>query len=310
MPDTSPVVVVTGANGLVGDRLCHALVDRGAQVRALVRRAGTAPVLTGVTEHVGDFTDPDVAREVVAGADAVVSTVHPMGSDRQVQQQVAVEGTPVLARAARDAGVARFVHVSTVAVYDTSPDVGDVHDDSALVGDDGGDYPVTKRDTDHALAEVGGLTLVLVRPPAILGAGPTSIWNAVRPARAVAGERRAVPDKTWPWVHVDDLAALLADVATGAVATSDDPEQGLVEGGTTAVLVAGEPATWRDYMGTVTDVLGLEPDWTDEPAWTGRVVVDRARRWGWAPTVDLATALEELRAGLRSGSDVRDGSGA
>ena len=299
MPDSSPVVVVTGANGLVGERLCHALVSRGAQVRAVVRRAGTAPALDGVTEHVGDFPDPDVAREVVAGADAVVTTVHPMGSDRQVQQQVAVEGTPVLARAARDAGVPRFVHVSTVAVYDTSPGVGDLVDDSALVGDDGGDYPVTKRDTDLALAEVGGMTTVLVRPPAILGAGPTSIWNTIRPARMRAGQQDANPAKTWAWVHVDDLAALLADLATGAVATSDDPEQGPVEGATTPVLLAGEHATWREYLGTVADASGFEPVWTDEPVWTGRVLTDRARRWGWTPTVALADALAELDRGLR-----------
>ena len=35
--------------------------------------------------------------------------------------------------------------------------------------------------TDAALAQVGGLTTVLVRPPAIMGAGDTSVWNTLRP---------------------------------------------------------------------------------------------------------------------------------
>ena len=146
-----------------------------------------------------------------------------MGSDYEVQHQVAVEGTPVPARAARDAGVPRFAHVSTAGVYDRSPGVGDVSDDSPVVGHDGGDYPVTKRDTDRALAEVDGITRVLVRSPAILGVGETSVWNTLRPAGVRDGNRQDNPDKSFAWVHVDDLASLIADVATAAAEPGGRP---------------------------------------------------------------------------------------
>jgi 2-alkyl-3-oxoalkanoate reductase len=301
MVPAAPVVVVTGANGLVGTAVCRALVERSVQVRAVVRRAGSAPPLDGVTEHVGDFADESLARSVAQGAAAVVTTVHPMGSSREVQYRVGAEGTAVLARAARDAGVARLVHVSTAGVYDRSAGVGDVAEDGALLPEGSGDYPDTKNAADVALAQVDGLTTVLVRPPAIMGAGDTSIWNTLRPQEIRDGERRANPAKTFAWVHVDDLAALVADVATGAVATADDPERGPVAGGTTPVIVAGEPATWRDYLGTVTDALGVEPEWTDEPVWTGQLLTDRARGWGWVPRVTLARAMDELRQGLATG---------
>jgi uncharacterized protein YbjT (DUF2867 family) len=61
MADSSPVVVVTGANGLVGTAVCRTLVERSAPVRAVVRGAGSAPALDGVTEHVGDFADESLA---------------------------------------------------------------------------------------------------------------------------------------------------------------------------------------------------------------------------------------------------------
>ena len=302
MTDTeSPVVVVTGANGLVGARVCAALASRGATVRAVVRRTGSAPDLEGVTESVGEFHDPAFAGSVVEGADAVVTTVHPMGSDRATQQLVGVEGTAVIARAARDAGVPLLVHVSTAGVYDRSPGVGDVDEAAALVGDDANDYAVTKRDTDAALAAVDGLTRVLLRPPAILGAGESSVWNTLRPAgiRDDESERHALPDQTFAWVHVDDLAALAADVATGRIPAADDPAKGPVAGGCTPVNVAAGPATLRDYVGTVTKALGVEPVWDEGAAWTGQIVAERARGWGWTPTVDLDGALGELAEGLR-----------
>ena len=295
------LVVVTGANGFVGSHVCAALVERGAAVRAVVRRPGTAPDLPGVEERVGEFGDPTFATDVVQGADAVVTTVHPMASDRAAQEQVAVQGTPLLARAARDAGVERLVHVSTAAVYDRSPGVGDVDEDAALVGDDANDYALTKRDADAALAAIDGITRVLVRPPAILGAGESSVWNTLRPAevRDDEAERHGVPDQTFAWVHVTDLAAFIADVATGHVADSADPARGPVSGGCVAVNVASGPATVRDYLGTVTRALGVDPTWEDGPGWTGQIVADRARGWGWEPQVGIEQALAEVENGLR-----------
>jgi hypothetical protein len=48
----------------------------------------------------------------------------------------------------------------------------------------------------------------------------------------------------------------------------------------------------------VGEAVGISPEWTDEPVWTGQLVTDRARRWGWAPRVGLDRALAELRQGL------------
>jgi 2-alkyl-3-oxoalkanoate reductase len=296
-----PVVVVTGANGLVGSHVVTALAERGARVRAVVRRVGTAPQAPGVEEHVGEFGDPAFADEVVAGADALVTTVHPLGSGRDDQRRVGLDGTLVVAEAAVAAAVPLLVHVSTAAVYDRSPGVGDVTEESAPVADDADDYAVVKRDLDDALGRLRGTTRVLLRPPAILGSGASSVWNTVQPAaiRDDESRRHGVAEQSFAWVHVDDLAAIAADLATGAIATGHDVAAGPVQGDCTAVNVSAGPATWGDYLGAVTSALGVEPRWDERPVWTGRVRADRAQGWGWAPRVSLEDALAELQAGLR-----------
>jgi nucleoside-diphosphate-sugar epimerase len=301
-PMVSPthITVVTGANGFVGSWICKALIDRGVRVRAVVRRQGTAPELPGVAEVVGDFADPQFAATAVSGSASLVTTVHPMGADRATQHRVAVEGTRVLARAAVSAGVDRLIHISTAAVYDRSPGVGDIDESSALVSDDASDYAVTKRDADLALADVEGITRVLLRPPAILGPGPTSTWNTLRPAQMRDDDqaRHALPEQTFPWVHLADLASLVADLVSGRMPDATDPGSGPVAGACIALNVAGARATQRDYFEAVTGALGVDPLWDEAPAWTGRLLSERARGWGWAPVVGLAHALAEIVAGL------------
>ena len=68
-------------------------------------------------------------------------------------------------------------------------------------------------------------------------------------------------------------------MATGAVATAEDPERGLWPAARRMSSSQGEPATSRDHLGTVTDALGIDPEWTDELVWTGQLRADRARRW-------------------------------
>ena len=108
-----------------------------------------------------------------------------------------------------------------------------------------------------------------------------------------------MPDQSFAWVHVDDLVAFAAEIAAARVTASTDPATGPVAGGCTAVNVAAGPATVRDYYETVTRAVGVTPVWDDGPAWTGRVLADRAHGWGWTPAVGLAEALEEIAQGLR-----------
>ena len=129
-------VVVTGGAGFIGSHYVRSLLGgaypafAGAQVVVLdlLTYAGTMtnlpdPAVEPRLEFVhGDICDPAVVADVLAGADVVVHFAAESHVDRSISGaadfvSTNVVGTQVLLQGALDAGVSRFVHVSTDEVY-------------------------------------------------------------------------------------------------------------------------------------------------------------------------------------------------
>src|SRR6185369_11421737 len=118
--------LVTGATGFVGRRLAECLVaDEGARVRALVRTPSKADALArlGVEVVEGDLTRPETLAPAAAGCRVVFHCAAAVGEvgDPAVFRATNVDGTRATAEAALAAGVERFVHVSSIAVYGLAP---------------------------------------------------------------------------------------------------------------------------------------------------------------------------------------------
>jgi nucleoside-diphosphate-sugar epimerase len=284
-------ILVTGANGFVGSRVVARLLDDGFHVRALVRRAGDTQELQrdGVTEVEGSFTDPSDAQRGLDGADAVVHTAATAGPDLDAVRQVNRDGTRTLARAAIAGRAERFVHISTASVYDRAPDRGDITEDTPKVGQDADPYSLTKWEAEQEVmaAMEDGLKAVILRPPAVLGYGPTSTWGHRLPESIRDGAPAAArpAEQSLAFVHVDDLAdaVVLALTVPGAVGHAYDVCSGSVPWGRFTSDIAG-------WFGTDA------PDLPDEDPWTGTIPAARIRHeLGWSPNVTYDDAMEESR---------------
>lgn len=170
-------ILVTGASGFVGRRLCQLLLSRGLQVRGAAR--ASSQLISGVERcEVGNIDADTDWRAALSGVDAVVhlaARVHvmddraadPLGEFRRVN----VDGAVRLAEAAIAAGVPRLVFVSSVKVNGEATDRNrPFREDDRPAPEDC--YGMSKREAEDALRALGArIETVIVRPPLVYGPG-------------------------------------------------------------------------------------------------------------------------------------------
>ncbi len=160
-------VLVTGATGFIGGRLCEVLTLTGAfPFRALVHSAASAWRIARfpLDFAVGDLCDRAAVDRAVRGCDAVV---HLAWGDHAVMQR----GLENLLRAAVDQGVRRFVHISSVAVYGNHPPADSVSEAAPARPTDMA-YGNEKLEQERRVLrhwKRHGLNAVILRPPNVYG---------------------------------------------------------------------------------------------------------------------------------------------
>ncbi|WP_339409848.1 NAD-dependent epimerase/dehydratase family protein [Pseudomonas sp. EA_35y_Pfl2_R5] len=167
--------LVTGANGFIGTALVKYLRQRGMSVRGAVRQLPDCP---GDWIKIEGLTSNTDWRPALSGCDVVIHTAgrahvmkrQPIDSLAQFRV-VNVDGTLALARQALEAGVRRFVFISSIGVNGPSSVLGpyteqDLPEPQAY-------YAQSKLEAEMALqALVSGrdMELVIVRPPLVYSA--------------------------------------------------------------------------------------------------------------------------------------------
>src|SRR5665811_1754902 len=111
-------VLVTGASGFIGRPLVAALLRAGYAVRAVTRRQGSFPDSVEAA-IIPDLTNPIDWNPILQGVDIIVhlaGMVHSKVPDTAYSEfdQINWIATQRLAHAAKEAGIDRFIYISSV----------------------------------------------------------------------------------------------------------------------------------------------------------------------------------------------------
>lgn len=204
------LVVVTGANGHIGNNLCRQLIEKGYDVRGTVRSMDKAPKLEM------EFVEADVLEEecwekVLEGVSGLfhLATIYATSGDGQLILDTANKGTEIVFRAAAKAGISRIVYTSSVAAIGSSPK-GVVKDESNWNENFSLPYTQAKTESERKaweLAEELNLDLRVINPSGVLGGSfsrPTPSTDII--GDAMKGKYPVVPKIPLAFVHVDDVA--------------------------------------------------------------------------------------------------------
>ena len=215
-----PSTLVTGSTGFLGAHVARLLVERGDDVRALVRPSSDLAGLEGVELEtvVGDVCDRRSVRRAMRGVDRVfhVAGTTNLRLSRAATFALNVEGTRIVLEEALRAGVDRVVHTSSVAAIGPARK-GSVATESNVwnAARYGIPYVDSKREAETValgLAE-RGLDVVIVNPAHVLGAGAPGRSSTVLVRRCLRRQIPAYVDGTLTVVGGQDVARghLLAD---------------------------------------------------------------------------------------------------
>ncbi len=210
-------IAVTGASGLVGQRLLPVLADDasvtrvvGLDMRPPRRRA------RGLEFHLVDVARAEL-KPLLEGIDVLVhlaSVVDPI-PDQALMARVNVDGTRRVLDAAAAVGVHRVVRVSSATVYGAwANNPVPLTEDSPLRPNPGFSPAVQAAEVERLLAEWRddhpGVVVTTLRAAPVLGPGAERLPSRILLGRPPLRVRHATPPVQA--VHVDDLVAALAIV--------------------------------------------------------------------------------------------------
>ncbi len=247
-------ILVTGATGLLGNNVVRRLLERGDDVRVLVRPTADRRPLERleVARVEGDITDGDSVEQSLRGVDAVVhcaGRVQIGWSCAAAFTRVNVEGTRHIARAALRRGI-RMVHVSTINTLGVGRKNRAADEDWADPNIVPCPYVVSKRAAESAVRELieQGLDAVIVYPGFMLGPWD---WKPSSGQMVLQVARRWTPVAPTGGVSVCDVR----DVTAGVLAALDRGRPG------DRFVLAGENLRYWHLWKMIAEITGGGRPW-------------------------------------------------
>jgi dihydroflavonol-4-reductase len=248
------MILVTGGTGFLGQQIVHQLLNAGQKVRLLVRQPKMAPfpphpnleIVEGDVLDVVSVADAMEGVKYVIHAAAVVSFWKKRAAEMKA---INVDGTANVVDMAREAGIKKLVHISSIAALGRTKSPAEIDEtakwkDSKLNSNYSRSKFLAEMEVIRGVEE--GLPAVMLNPGIIMGAGN---WNSGTPhiVKTIFNGLKWYPRGFTGFVGVDD-------VARAAIALMDSK---FVEA--ERFICVSENLYYKDVFKMIAESVGVKP---------------------------------------------------
>lgn len=245
-------VLVTGATGYLGSRVCEILAtSEKAKVKGIGRNLDRVAFLrdSGVELISADIQNENDMRSLLVDVNVVIHCAVVFNVDPETAQKINVDATESLVRLSGEAKVSRFVHVSTVGACDMR-NLDTVDESAPLAVNHSSLYPSTKAQAEvraREAAEKYGVELSIVRPSMIFGPGH-GLWSSGMFTMVQSGKPVLLGDGSGYFnpIYLDDVVEAIKLCATHPNAVGE------------VFNISAGITTWREFMGHYATLSGKE----------------------------------------------------
>jgi dihydroflavonol-4-reductase len=289
------MILVTGANGLVGSFLCKELIGKGYKVRAFVRKDSDCTLLNSIKHNIdfayGDVLDVGSIIDAMADVEQVVHTAAIISfwpKMHAAMHQVNVVGTRNIVDVALEQKVNRFIHISSIAAIGRKSGDKQINETNTWEASAfNSEYANTKHQAELEVcrATEEGLNTIILNPSIILGPGLKGS-SSFRLFEYVEQENKYYTEGQFNYVDVRDLCTVIEFFTSSIM---DSGERFIVNSGST---------TYQTFFNQVALVLGVTPpkkkatQFIREIAW--RLEAVKAFITGKEPLITKSTAKSAL----------------
>ena len=252
-------LLITGANGFIGSRVCSLLADAGYRIRITSRESSDLTLLEGIpyTKVIADITRPESLPAAVRDIDYIVHLAGLIKADSKEDYfRVNEQGTLNLLNAVKNHNLKlkRFVLISSVAASGPASGIPRKEDDPP--------QPITAYGRSKLAGENCRVAfdnlfpIVVLRPPAVYGPGDKAIFTLFDVVNKGFKPYMGGGHNRVQMIYVDDLArAILAGLESDRAA------------GETFFTAESESHTVRELLDIIGDLLDKKGIGINIPRW-------------------------------------------